>query len=85
MAQVQMNLLCKRKGGEVEIFRTNVFSHKDASSAINILNSCFPQYSVNFDLSDKDKILRVEGKIVATENIVDQLNEMGFECELIKD
>lgn len=85
MDQAQMNLLCKKKRSEVEIFKTNVFSVDDANSIINKLNGCFPQYSVNFDLSDRDKILRIEGELVVAGSIVAQLNSMGFDCELIKE
>ena len=44
----------------VEIFATNVQEVSQAKDLVNILLKIFPEYLINFDLEDCDRILRVE-------------------------
>lgn len=44
----------------VEVFKTNVCDRNDALSLIEKMKERTPVYKVNFDLLDKDKILRIE-------------------------
>lgn len=44
----------------VEIFKTDVSSKLISEIIISKLNKSFPDYIMNFDLDDCDKILRVE-------------------------
>lgn len=44
----------------VEIFKTNVDSKQLADKVVSDLNRLYPDYRINFDLEDCDKILRVE-------------------------
>ncbi len=64
----------------VEIFKTNVRKKADAIYIINFLKNLFPDYKINFDLEDCDKILRVEAVKIDSINIVESLNYMGFLC-----
>jgi hypothetical protein len=64
----------------VEIFKTNVRRKADTNYIITFLKSLFPDYKVNFDLEDCDKILRVEADKIDCINIVKSLNYMGFLC-----
>ena len=60
----------------IEIFKTNVQNKTQARSILNLLKSSFTEARINFDLSDCDKILRVEGiKKSHTQNIVHDLNK----------
>ncbi len=45
---------------KVEIFKTDVSSKLIGEIIISKLNKSFPDYIMNFDLDDCDKILRVE-------------------------
>jgi hypothetical protein len=66
----------------VEVFKTNV--HKQhAQTVIEILSIYFPDCKINFDLSDCDKILRVEGKDIQAEIIIELLNKKRFQCEVL--
>lgn len=45
--------------GSIEVFRTDVSSIRDAEKMHQIISNHYPFYKINFDLSDKDRILRV--------------------------
>lgn len=44
----------------VEVFKTNVTDEGQASSILGYLSAKWPDLSINFDLGDCDRILRVE-------------------------
>jgi hypothetical protein len=45
----------------VEVFKTNVQKKIQSKMLLCILSETFPSFKINFDLSDCDKVLRVEG------------------------
>jgi len=67
----------------VEAFKTNV--HKKAQSKMLhcILSEAFPSFKINFDLSDCDKVLRVEGDNMEALPIMILVKEYGFTCEIL--
>jgi hypothetical protein len=69
----------------VEVFKTNVQQHKQAEQLASILRSQFAFWKINFDLEDCDKILRVEGKQICVETIIEILNIYGLKCEVLAD
>ncbi len=44
----------------VEVFKTNVEEVSDASKIVTILLQYFPDSTINFDLDDCDKVLRIK-------------------------
>jgi len=64
----------------VEVFKTNVQKETEKNYIIAIIQSQFPDYKVNFDLEDCDKILRVEGAHIELKNIIDYVNCLGYIC-----
>ena len=64
----------------VEVFKTNVQKETDTNYIIAIINRQFPDYKVNFDLDDCDRILRVEGVDLEVNNIIDYMNCLGYIC-----
>ena len=44
----------------IEIFKTNVNNRQSANKIVYELNQLYPKYRINFDLEDRDKVLRVE-------------------------
>jgi hypothetical protein len=64
----------------VEVYKTNVRQKRQAQRLLNILSKQFPMFSINFDLEDCDKILRVEGKNIPQEKIARLVTENGYEC-----
>ena len=71
----------------VEVYRTNVTTRKQAKFVLNQLFKIFPEYIINFDLEDCDRILRVEsvsGKI-EVEKIAALLKDFGFFAMVLPD
>ena len=69
----------------VEVFKTNVQHRELAEQLASILRGRFTFSKINFDLQDCDKILRVEGKQVCVETIIEILNTHGLQCEVLAD
>ena len=69
----------------IEVFKTNVQHRELAEQVASILQSRFTFCKINFDLEDCDKILRVEGKQVCVETIIEILNTHGLQCEVLTD
>ena len=69
----------------VEVFKTNVEHRELAEQLASILQSRFTFCKINFDLDDCDKILRVEGKQICVESIIEILNIHGLQCEVLTD
>jgi hypothetical protein len=64
----------------VEIFKTNVCKESDKNYIIAVIQAQFPDYKINFDLEDCDKILRVEGVELQCDSIIDYVNCLGYTC-----
>ena len=67
----------------VEVFRTNVRHKRKAKMLLDILSEQFPSCSINFDLGDCDKILRVEGEHICCERITGLMTQHGYECDVL--
>ena len=68
----------------IEVFKTNVKESVHAKKIVTILLEHFPGNKINFDLHDRDKILRVEGKSFCTEKIMTLVIENGFSCNVLE-
>lgn len=64
----------------VEVFKTNVQKESDKNYIMAVIHTHFPDYRINFDLEDCDKILRVEGVELQCDNIIDYINCLGYTC-----
>ena len=67
----------------VEVFKTNVRAKRKSKLLLSVLCENFPLHKINFDLSDCDKILRVEGKAVPPAQIISLLTASGYQCEVL--
>ena len=67
----------------VEVFKTNVQKKAQSKMLLRILSEAFPSFKINFDLSDRDKVLRVEGDNMELLKIMILVNEYGFKCEVL--
>ena len=67
----------------VEVFKTNVQKKTQSKMLLCILSETFPSFKINFDLSDCDKVLRVEGNNIEASRIVILVEEHGFTCEVL--
>jgi len=68
----------------IEVFKTNVKKTVQATRIVTILLEHFPGNKINFDLTDCDKILRVEGKSFCAEKIMTLVAENGFRCNILE-
>ena len=64
----------------VEVFKTNVQKKTQSKMLLRILSEAFPSFKINFDLSDCDKVLRVEGDNTEALRIMMLVKEYGFNC-----
>ena len=67
----------------VEVFKTNVQKKTQSKMLLSILSEAFPSFKINFDLSDCDKVLRVEGDNIEALPIMILVKEYGFTCEIL--
>ena len=67
----------------VEVFKTNVQKKRQGKMLLCILSKAFPSFEINFDLSDCDKVLRVEGDTMEAFRIIMLVKEYGFNCEVL--
>jgi hypothetical protein len=67
----------------VEVFKTNVEQIEQSQWLINQIVRHIPNGTVNFDLEDCDKILRVEAESISNRTIIDLLNKNGFHAEVL--
>ena len=67
----------------VEVFKTNIQNGRQATAILKKLGRLFPKCRINFDLTDCDKILRVEGKIASPEKVIEVVTTNGYQCEVL--
>jgi hypothetical protein len=67
----------------VEVFKTNVQEFSSAETLVKKLLYNFPAYKINFDLTDCDKILRVEGNNISSEKIMELVAANGYQLEIL--
>ena len=71
----------------VEIFKTNVNDRDEADKLLDGLQEKFSGYRINFDLSDCDRVLRVQSfdEVIDVTGIVDMVIGQGKQIDLIPD
>jgi len=67
----------------IEVFKTNVQKKAQSKMLLSILSEAFPSFKINFDLSDCDKVLRVEGENMQAPGIAVLVEKYGFKCEIL--
>ena len=67
----------------IEVFKTNVQKKAQSKMLLCVLYEAFPSFKINFDLSDCDKVLRVEGDNMEALRIMILVKEYGFNCEVL--
>jgi len=65
-----------------EIFKTTVRNKTQAKRVVESLVPILAGAKINFDLSDCDRILRIEGiDDTCLQTVIDQLQQLGYHCE----
>ncbi|HNR73992.1 MAG TPA: hypothetical protein PKM03_07190 [Cyclobacteriaceae bacterium] len=67
-----------------EVFKTDVNKKREMKSILTVLQHEFPNLKINFDLTDCDRILRVEGQGIAVEQIISRMRAQNHSCELLE-
>lgn len=73
----------ERNERKVEIFRTNILDPGQAEHIVATLRHSFPEWRVNVDLDDCDKILRVEGLEIVSPEVENLVRKLGYDCTII--
>jgi len=68
----------------VEVFKTNVRGTREAKRIIQKLVEEFPQHKINFDLSDCDRILLVQGNNILERKIISIVTSLNYDCEILQ-
>ena len=68
----------------VEVFKTSILYQQQANQVLELLTREYPAFRINMDLSDCDKILRVEGNHVRPEKIIELVASRGYECYVLE-
>ena len=68
----------------VEVFKTNIQNSRQATLILKKLGQLFPKCRINFDLTDCDRILRVEGKIASPQIVIEVVTTNGYECQVLE-
>lgn len=71
----------------IEVFRTNITTANEAVQVLAVFADRYPQYQINFDLDDCDKVMRVQSQRTAINaNAVCQLiDQLGHYAEVLPD
>jgi hypothetical protein len=67
----------------VEVFKTDVADASQSQLLEYVLSSEFSDYKVNFDLSDCDKILRIESNKINVNKVLSIVNRLGYQCHVL--
>ena len=67
----------------VEVFKTNVRRKAESKLLLCALSEVFPSSKINLDLSDRDRVLRVEGDRMEVSAIMTLVKKYGFTCEVL--
>ncbi len=71
-------------GNMIEVFKTNVSNPQQAEELIGLLRYLLPGSSINFDLEDCDKVLRIDYETVDPAHVTGILAGRGFECSVMQ-
>ncbi|SIT11948.1 hypothetical protein SAMN05421766_11145 [Zobellia uliginosa] len=69
----------------IYVFKTSIKSKKSIKLITPQLNNLLVGSCWNFDLEDSDNILRIDSQIDIVKNIIEILNDFGFECKELTD
>jgi len=69
----------------IVVFKTDVASKRDAKLILSHYRIFLPDWKINFDLDDCDKILRIDSgkEVVQVEQIKNTLTKFGCTAELL--
>jgi hypothetical protein len=66
------------------VFKTSVKSKRQVKELQLLMDKTLPRSQWNFDLQDRDKILRIDSEENIVVMIIDLLNTHSYHCEELK-
>jgi len=66
---------------EMLILKTNINSKSDFKTVKYTLNSNYKINECTVDLGDKDKVLRLVGDKLNMDDVINQVKDLGYNCE----
>jgi hypothetical protein len=67
------------------VFKTNIKTQEDKEKIAPLLMSMPQIYRWSVDCEDCDCVLRIETEGIAEEQIIETVQQAGFQCEELKD
>jgi hypothetical protein len=67
----------------IAVFTTELPTNTQALQTLALLKVLAPTASINFDLSDGEKILRIDGSRASVKMITGYLIRSGIRCEIL--
>ena len=67
----------------IAVYTTNVANNTQARQTLTLLKTVSPDAGINFDLSDGEKILRIDGSLDSIQAITDYLYISGIHFEIL--
>lgn len=68
----------------VEVFKTDVSNANESWSIGFVLSKEFTDSKINFDLSDCDKVLRIESpRTINVDRVQSIVNGLGYQCQVL--
>lgn len=69
----------------VFVFKTNIANQLQKKGISKLLKRHFPTCHWSFDLEDCDKVLRIESSFEVTQQVIQLMQENGYDCEELLD
>lgn len=66
---------------EISIFKTSVMTERQIQVLKHTLDAIIGPQFWNFDLEDKDNILRIEANTLVNSFLIQEIEKLGFECK----
>jgi hypothetical protein len=67
----------------IEVFKTNIASEQEANRILSLLTDEFPGSSINFDLEDCDRILRIKSSVINPVRVIALIISKGYFCKIL--
>lgn len=67
----------------IAVFTTELATNTQALRTLALLKELAPGASINFDLSDGEKVLRIDGSSASIKKVREYLRLSGIRCEIL--
>ena len=67
----------------IEVFKTNINCAAQAKQLVEQIQRHFTGYKANFDLADRDRVLRIVNNGAIAVHFIDWLKEAGCHAEIL--